>query len=166
LHDLIKIIPDAVDELAGLPLPQGEDIERFYECWCGFLQEYSNENAVTDPRDLMINWLLTKLPGLHLLRVARTFSREHYEEVVEESDEFDGWFGILLLQYGHGRWTRLGFCEVEITGLDSEAIGQGDWDCLKGEGSMWRATEGIYGEIAEDPWIPDDDYLQIETWDT
>jgi hypothetical protein len=157
VHDLLKIIPDVADELAELPLPRGEDIERFYDCWCKFFQECSIENTLADPRDLMINWLLTNLPELYMLRIARSFKREHHKGVEEEGeeDDFDGWFGILLSQCGQGKWARLGFCEVEITGLDSDATSQKYWECLNGEGSMWLETEGIYGEIAENPWTPD-----------
>jgi len=102
---------------------------------------------------------MANFPDLRLLRIARSFNREHSNEIVNEEDDFDGWFGILLLQYGEGKWTRLGFCEVEITGLDSEVLGGEYWDYLNGEGPMWLATEGIYGAIAEDPWIPDDSSL-------
>ena len=55
--------------------------------------------------------------------------------------------GLIMLDCGHGEWTRLGVCQWEVTDLCVNNIKSQQFQFLTGEGSGWSKSEGIFGYI-------------------
>jgi hypothetical protein len=123
LSDMFRVVPDVAEELAGSPERSGQG---YHSLVTGSRQRHLTKWLVDEfpRRKLQVLWLGPS--------TGETYSYH---------------LGLLLLNCGGTKWTRLGICQWDVTNLQISDIVSSHIKYFCGEGSGWSLKRGTLGSL-------------------